>query len=176
MNGCFYDDEDIKLLEEMKANCIKALMKGAIYTDEKAERKARAIENILNRLKELEEKKTCLHCGSKEAAYCEECYQELIATNAKLQKENRELEEIKNSKLDEYLHNNLWICKDLAENYIPKSKIKEKIEELNKKYKEIESNYTEEELDNGDEGWDDYIEMQKIQMADNILYELMGDK
>ena len=86
-------EEDIKLLEEMKENCIKGLMKGAIYTDEKAERKALAIENILNRLKELEEKNTCLHCGSKRAAYCEECYQELIGTNAKLQQKLLESEE-----------------------------------------------------------------------------------
>lgn len=99
MNGCFYEDEDVKLLEEMRANCIKALMKGAIYTDEKAERKALAIENILNRLKKAEEKNTCLHCGSKRAAYCEECYQELISENAKLQTEIKK----KNRMIDEML-------------------------------------------------------------------------
>lgn len=89
MNGCFYDDEDVKLLEEMKRNCLNK----RDYIDEKAERKAQAIENILNRLKELEEKNTCLHCGSKRAAYCEECYQELIGTNAKLQQKLLESEE-----------------------------------------------------------------------------------
>ena len=47
-------EEDIKILEEMKANCIKGMMKGAIYTDEKAERKALAIENLIKGYKEKE--------------------------------------------------------------------------------------------------------------------------
>ena len=47
-------DEDIRMLEEMKANCIKGMMKGAIYTDVNAERKALAIDNIINKCKMLE--------------------------------------------------------------------------------------------------------------------------
>ena len=35
--------------------------------------------------KGLLKKEKCLHCGGNKAAYCEECYQELIAENVKLQ-------------------------------------------------------------------------------------------
>lgn len=65
--------------------------------------------------------------------------------------------------------------KETLEEYIPKSKIKEKIKTLNNQYKEIASKYTEEELDNGEEGLDDYIEMQKIQKAENILQEFLEE-
>lgn len=41
-----------------------------------------ALENLLNQHKE----NTCLHCGNNPPKYCEKCYQELIATNAKLQR------------------------------------------------------------------------------------------
>ena len=34
---------------------------------------------------ELANNKVCLHCGKNKAAYCEKCYQELIAENLKLQ-------------------------------------------------------------------------------------------
>lgn len=47
-------DEHIKMLEEMKTNCIKGMMKGDIYTDVNAERKALAIDNIINKCKILE--------------------------------------------------------------------------------------------------------------------------
>ena len=56
----------------------------------------------------------------------------------KLKKENEELKEIKRQKLDEYLHNNLWICKDLAQNYIHKPVIENKLAEAEKKYREIQ--------------------------------------
>ena len=61
------------------------------------------------------------------------------------------------------------------DNSVSKDEIKEKIEELDKRYKGIEANYTEEELDNGDEiGLDDYIEMEKIQMSQRELQELLN--
>lgn len=31
------------------------------------------------------EERTCLHCGSNKASYCEECYQKLLTTNIALQ-------------------------------------------------------------------------------------------
>ena len=43
-------EEDIKLLEEMKNNCLTK----RDYIDEKAERKAQAIENLINKYKEQE--------------------------------------------------------------------------------------------------------------------------
>lgn len=48
-------EEEIKLLEEMKANCIKGMMKGAIYTDVKAEKKALAIDSIIKGYKEKDD-------------------------------------------------------------------------------------------------------------------------
>ena len=33
----------------------------------------------------MEEVKECLHCGNGQPYYCEECYQELITENSKLQ-------------------------------------------------------------------------------------------
>ena len=65
---------------------------------------------------------------------------------------------------------------EVVRDFIPKSKIREKIEALNNQYKEIASKYTEEELDNGEEGLDDYIEMQKIQKAENILQEILEEE
>ena len=82
--------------------------------------------------KGLLKKEKCLHCGGNKAAYCEECYQELIAENVKLQEENKELEEkIKKQKqltklaqiiTDESLKEAL---EEFEKDYIPKSKIKE---------------------------------------------------
>lgn len=43
-------EEAKEYLKEMKDNCIKGMMKGAIYTDEKAEKKALAIETVLSEL------------------------------------------------------------------------------------------------------------------------------
>ena len=37
------------------------------------------------------DKRECLHCGKNDASYCEECFQELIAENARLQAENKHL-------------------------------------------------------------------------------------
>ena len=52
-------------------------------------------------------------------------------------------------------------------------KIKAKIEENGEKYREIESNYTEQMLDDGDVDLDDYVGMQSIQFADDILQSLL---
>ena len=43
-------EEDIKILEEMKNNCLTK----RDYIDEKAERKAQAIENLINKYKKQE--------------------------------------------------------------------------------------------------------------------------
>ena len=43
------NEEEMKqLLKEMQANCVKGMLKGAIYEDEKAEQKAIAIDLALN--------------------------------------------------------------------------------------------------------------------------------
>lgn len=47
-------------------------------------------------------KKTCLHCGKNDANYCEDCYQELISKNAKLQWEKNVKEyEVLKAKVEE---------------------------------------------------------------------------
>ena len=53
-----------------------------------------AIETILN-----QEEEECLHCGKGKASYCENCYQELIGINAKLQ-----------TTINKYKENALFIC------------------------------------------------------------------
>ena len=85
---------------------------------------------------------------------------------------NKELEGIKNSKLDKYLHNNLWICKDLAENYIHKSKIKEKIEELDKEEKEAQDSISNEEREQYSDANIGYLLMD-IETRRKVLQELL---
>lgn len=60
----------------------------------------------------------CLHCDKEEANYCETCYQALISENAKLQKLKCSIAVV--NKLEELI----------KEDFIPKSKIEEKIEEI----------------------------------------------
>lgn len=78
-------EEDIKILEEMKNNCLTK----RDYIDEKAERKAQAIENLINKYKELEKEnkilknhihfKICPNCKKEfeskrsDAIYCKKC-------------------------------------------------------------------------------------------------------
>lgn len=50
---------------------------------------------------------TCLHCGKNKPGYCEECYQELIGENTKLQlelKRYKEDEPVTKEKIQEYLN------------------------------------------------------------------------
>ena len=106
----------------------------------------------------------------------------LIKGYRELEKKNESLKEEKHYAIEEinYLQEEKWedfqYFVDILSKTIPKSKIKEKIEELDKRYKEIESKYTEEEIDAGDENLDDYVEMQSIQKADEVLQELMEGK
>lgn len=129
-------EEDIKLLEEMKANCIKGMMKGAIYTDEKAERKALAIDNIIKGYRELEKEYERVRAGRN---WLSERISAQIATP-----------EI--------------FDKILEENYIPKSKIKEKIEELNN----YDSEFCQRVINHNEHTLTEFVQ--------NILQELMEDK
>lgn len=71
-------------------------------------------------------KDICLHCESGEPSYCEKCYQELIGINAKLQEENKTL-------TDEYMIQKHLINANFLDDYIPKSKAREKIIEIKNK-------------------------------------------
>ena len=121
-------EEDITLLEEMKENC---LLKRD-YIDVKAERKATAIENILSDYKRIQEEfKQVDH----------EC-ERLEQKEVRLEKENEELKEERDAIYSDYqyLGKEKWeadeailFLTERLENSISKQKIKDKIEELNKK-------------------------------------------
>lgn len=75
----------------------------------------------------------CLHCGKNEPGYCEECYQELIGENAKLQVENKNYKTL-------YINiQGVRTGKQLLKKYINdsilKSEIREKLEKAEKKIK-----------------------------------------
>ena len=63
---------------------------------EQKDKRIKVLEGIneeLNNINaELKKDKMCLHCDSGLASYCESCYQELIGINAKLQKENKNID------------------------------------------------------------------------------------
>ena len=66
------------------------------------------------------------------------------------------------------------IIKYIKEESIPKAVVEEKIEEIDYSYKNIEKNYTEEQLDNYDVSEEDYIEMEKREFAEMILQEILN--
>ena len=67
------------------------------------------------------------------------------------------------------------VIKYIKEESIPKAVVEEKIEKLNYSYKNIEKNYTEEQLDNYDVSEEDYIEMKKREFAERILQEILNE-
>ena len=110
-------EEDIKILEEMKQNCLTKRE----YIDPKAERKAQALENLIKGYRELEE-------------------------NKKLKTIKGFEENIEVSKFGEWVGKNYIDYKFEYENYqriladyIPKSKIREMLEEL-KEIKRVQEN------------------------------------
>lgn len=66
------------------------------------------------------------------------------------------------------------ILKYIKEESILKAVVEEKIEEIDYSYKNIEKNYTEEQLDNYDVSEEDYIEMKKREFAEMILQEILN--
>lgn len=92
---------------------------------------------------------TCLHCGKGKLGYCEECYQKLIAENAKLQKELNE--------------ENLRCAKYAVEN----NDLKEKNEEASKKYSELIKKCTDKE-------WQ-HCKVEKMG-CEGCYYDKEGDK
>ncbi len=102
--GCYYKDteeemkdilqsfvdlaEESLMAKELLDDDIKAT-KWALNKIVRLEQRVKELEGINEEHRkingELREEKLCLHCGSNEANYCEECYQDLIGQNAKLQ-------------------------------------------------------------------------------------------
>ena len=83
-----------------------------------------AIAHIVDRVKEVENDLTTVYL--KGYADAEEKYKKRIK---ELEEENAE---IKNTKMNEYLHKNLWLAKYLNELYISKQKVKDKKKEIKK--------------------------------------------
>lgn len=108
------NEEDIKILENLKENV--ALFSGGWQPILKQEEK-QAIENLINRNKELEEKNRVYHIKISNNL---ERIKQLEDTNKKLYEIGKEI-----GKQHKYT----------SENYIPKSKVEETIEELNRKIK-----------------------------------------
>lgn len=123
----------------------------------------KALENLLTRYKDIKRINSDLQ-GEQEQLYNK---------IDKLEEENKTLKKVKS---DELIINNPWLFEYLNELYIFKGRVKEKIEEYEKQYKEIEAKYTEEQLDNYDVGEDDYIKMQEIQATKKALQELLEEE
>ena len=61
----------------------------------------------------------------------------------------------------------------IKEESIPRAVVEEEKEGLNYSYKNIEKDYTEEQLDNYDVSEEDYIEMEKREFAISVLQEIL---
>ena len=88
-----------------------------------------------------------------------ENYDKLVERIKELEEENKE---IKDTKMNEYLHHNLWLAKYLNELYILKQKVKDKIEEIKE---DKESKY-----------FDTFLTVRDINYAIGILEDLLEDK
>lgn len=86
--NCYYDETEERMKDILKS-FVDLAGESSIAKDLKDDIKATrwAINKIERLEQELEhyKNKKCLHCGSNEANYCEQCYQDLIGLNAKLQ-------------------------------------------------------------------------------------------
>ena len=146
--------EDIKLLREMKNNCLNRF---EYYTDPKAREKAEAIEHILSDYKRLRKENEELTISNKEIdkEYIEklqkenEKYKRLSEMNLKNAEEfknnmceHRCLLKSENEELKKFITEGITVVPHspyknyrldfLRENFVSKKKIKDKIEELKK--------------------------------------------
>lgn len=93
-------EEDIKYLKSQEAYemyfrgnpRLEKIVNGFIDRINELETNNYEQNNIIN---EYIEENKCLHCGKNVAGYCEECYQELIGANAKLQLANKNISNFK---------------------------------------------------------------------------------
>lgn len=133
-------EEDIKILEENLKN-------GTIYVN-CGNSIDKALENLLTRYKQLDSLigetdnkevndalHMLLHCALKTTEY-ETQKQQFQIVNAYI----KQLEEENKNMAEEYLVNNPGMAKYLNDNYIFKSKVKDKIEELEKEIVEKQEN------------------------------------
>ena len=92
------------------------------------DRQMKKLDKKFNKSTELEiDENSCLHCGSGEPRYCEDCYQNLIATNTSLQLELSERYDQIEKLVDE--NNDMDLHIDTLEREI--RELKEKLEMKN---------------------------------------------
>lgn len=159
-------EEDIKILEEFKTNGYSILLMkygDRIKTNFKLEK---AIEHILSNykrvLKENEELRAKwdkdTHILQNKLDYANADRIDLAQQNKELRKENEELN---------YKLHSKKIALEIYNRYIPKSKVKEKIEELDKEEKR--------EL-KGTKGQDRYYIKQKYMYKRKVLEDLLREE
>lgn len=151
--------EDIKLLRKMKNDYLNGF---EYYTDPKAREKAEAIEYILSDYEKLQEEfKQVDH----ECDRLEKIDFEKDMKIKELQKENEKLKYKYNKALSDVIAG-----VDLDNTYISKQKVKDKIEELNRKI--------DKSIDNSKGGLDEeFIEKAgKLLTQKRILQELLGSE
>lgn len=129
-------EEDIKLLREMKNNCLNRF---EYYTDPKAREKAEALEHILSD------------------------YKRVLKENAKLK--NKLLDTLEGQK----------VIKEetpqyIKENYIPKQKVKDKIEELNSRI-EIYRKYVQQGIETDVEWVDNVADRETLKVLQELIEE-----
>lgn len=121
------------------------------------------------------EERECLHCGKNVAGYCEECYQELIGENAKLQYENTELKKNKEHMQTTNVNFETGIDKGSGEDqtafvrFIPENIIKFKLAEAEAKLKSYKA------ARQNDKPITTYIQIVKLTSEIEIYKELLGE-
>ena len=158
-------EEDIKILEEFKKNGYSILFMK--YQDRNITNShiERALENLLTRYKKLEQENN----NFKEASIINDSlYKEVCNKNKELEEENNQYKKYAVMMTTEGLIING--VKFSFEDYIPKSLIKEKIEELKKQYEDYSSKW---EKSGRDKAHPFYRYLVRIEAEIDILQELL---
>ena len=130
-----YLDEDDKLnfaIKEMKSTTIEKTNE-LLNIIHEIHNKTFVEEDLINNCEVKVDKilaaKECLRCGKEEPHYCETCFQEIIAENARLQKQIHDIkrilekyEEISNIRKNKEIFPKCVICGEYIHNYIRSSK------------------------------------------------------
>ena len=102
-----------------------------------------------------------------------------LARIKELEEENKE---IKNTKMNGYLHENIWLAKYLSELYLPKQKVKDLLAKIQKEYEKLDK-ASDEFLNNKEKTAEDYVlekerlvTMQTLAYCRDNLEELLEDK
>ncbi len=164
-------EEDIKILENLKENV--ALFSGGWQPILKQEEK-QAIENLINRNKELEEIKdeainTCFYTWNDDV----ELLCRKLAKYGYITIDKEKNEYISPFKDNPNLEESKDICEDISD-YIPKSKVEEKIEELNKEEQELQNSISDKEREEYSDA-NISFDLMDIEIRRSVLEELLEE-